>query len=174
MGYLFETARLRVRKFTPKDTPVLYENHREEEVRQWIPNECYADTQEAERAVRFYIDCVNKGKLPYVLAVVLKDTGELIGDTGINAVAGKTAEVEIGYAICRKHSGRGYGTELVQGMTAFAASAFDIRVLYGRVLRGNGASARVLEKNGYILIGEEFGAEDDPYGNGMLIYRKEH
>ena len=164
---------MHVRKFTPEDAPVLYENHREEEVRQWIPNECYADTQEAERAVRFYLDCVNRGKLPYVLAVVLKDTGELIGDTGINAVAGKTDEVEIGYTICRKHNGKGYGTELVKGMTEFAVSAFGMHVLYGRVLRGNEVSVRVLEKNGYILIGEEFGAEDDPYGNGMLIYRKE-
>ena len=173
MGYLFETARLRVRKFTPEDAPVLYENHREEEIRKWIPNECYADPEEAGNAVRFYMDCVNKGKLPYVLAVERKDTGELIGDTGINAVAGKTTEVEIGYTICRKHSVKGYATELIQGMTAFAVSAFGIRVLYGRVLRDNAASARVLEKNGYILIGEEFGAEDDPYGKGMLIYRKE-
>ena len=174
MEYLFETAHLKVRKFALEDAPVLYENHREEEVRKWIPNECYGDPEEAENAVRFYIDCVNKGKLPYVLAVEQKDTGELIGDTGINAVTGKTDEVEIGYTICRKHNGKGYGTELVQGMTAFAASAFDTRVLYGRVLRGNEVSVRVLEKNGYILIGEEFGAEDDPYGNGMLIYRKEH
>ena len=30
----------------------------------------------------------------------------------------------------------------------------------------------LLEKNGYIFVKEEFGAEDDPYGNGMLIYKK--
>ena len=173
MEYLFETAHLRVRKFALEDARTLYENHREEEVQKWIPNECYADTEEAEKAVRFYMDCVNRGKLPYVLAVVMKDTGELIGDTGINAVEGKADEVEIGYTICRQHSGKGYATELVKGMTAFAVSAFGMHVLYGRVLRGNEASVRVLEKNGYILIGEEFGAEDDPYGKGMLIYRKE-
>ena len=40
-------------------------------------------------------------------------------------------------------------------------------------MRGNNASVRVLEKNGYIFVAEEFGAEDDPYGNGMLIYKKE-
>lgn len=31
----------------------------------------------------------------------------------------------------------------------------------------------VLEKNGFEFVKEEFGAEDDAYGNGMLIYRKE-
>ena len=173
MEYLFETAHLRVRPFTMEDAPLLYENHREEEVRQWIPNECYADLEEAESAVRFYRDCVSRGKLPYVLAVVLKDTGELVGDTGVNLVEGKTDGVEIGYTICRKYSGKGYATELVRGMTEFAVSAFGVRALYGRVLRGNTASTRILEKNGYALIGEEFGAEDDPYGTGMLVYRKE-
>ena len=58
-------------------------------------------------------------------------------------------------------------------MTEFIISTFGIDVLYGRVMRGNNASVRVLEKNGYIFVAEEFGAEDDPYGNGMLIYKKE-
>jgi ribosomal-protein-alanine N-acetyltransferase len=40
-------------------------------------------------------------------------------------------------------------------------------------MHGNDASVRVLEKNGYEFVKEEFGAEDDPNGNGMLIYKKE-
>lgn len=39
---------------------------------------------------------------------------------------------------------------------------------------GNNASVRVLKKNGYEFVKKEFGAEDDPYGNGMLIYKKEY
>ena len=48
-----------------------------------------------------------------------------------------------------------------------------MNILYGHVMHGNHASARVLEKNGYSFISEEFGAEDDPYGRGMMIYKKE-
>ena len=58
-------------------------------------------------------------------------------------------------------------------MTEFMVSAFGMSVLYGRVMHGNNASVRVLEKNGYKFVTEEFGAEDDSYGNGMLIYKKE-
>ena len=58
-------------------------------------------------------------------------------------------------------------------MTDHTASVFHCKVLYGRVMKGNDASVRVLEKNGYCFVGEENGAEDDPYGNGMLVYRKE-
>jgi ribosomal-protein-alanine N-acetyltransferase len=37
-------------------------------------------------------------------------------------------------------------------------------------MHGNGASVRVLEKNGFSFAKEEFDAEDDPYGKGMLVY----
>ena len=58
MEYIFETERLRIRKFKIED------------------------------AIYFYVDCVNHGHLPYVLAAELKETGELIGDTGVNEVEG--------------------------------------------------------------------------------------
>jgi ribosomal-protein-alanine N-acetyltransferase len=173
MDYVFETARMRVRAFVPDDVQHLFAIHSEAGVKQWIPNESYADPEETRQAVDFFAACVLKGRLPYVLAVELKETGELIGDIGINPVAGKDAEVEIGYAICKRHSGKGYATELVHAMIQYAASAFGIRVLFGRVMRGNHASVSVLKKNGFDFVSEEMGAEDDPYGNGMLIYKKE-
>jgi len=173
MDYLFETAHLKARKFKLTDARVLYEHHLEEDVKKWIPNESYADMEEAEHAIGFYIDCVNNKRLPYVLAVESKETGELIGDTGVNEVEGNCAVAEIGYVIFKEHSGKGYATELLREMTKFVASSFGITVLYGRVMRGNNASVRVLEKNGYQFMKEEMGAEDDPYGNGMLVYKIE-
>jgi len=170
---MFETERLRIRRFEPSDAKRLYENHLEEESRKWIPNESYADLEEAQRAIRFYADCVNNGRLPYVLAVELKETGELIGDTGVNYVEGRINEVEIGYGICRKHSRKGYATELLSAMTSFVAAAFEIKVLYGRVMNGNNASMSVLEKNGYVFVEEVRGEEDDIYGKGMRIYKRE-
>lgn len=173
MEYLFETEHLRIRKFEIEDAGCLYENHLEEEVKRWIPNESYVDMEETQGAIRFYADCVNDKHLPYVLAVELKETGELIGDTGVNEVEGNCNEVEIGYGICKKYSGNGYATELLKAMTEFITRTFGINILFGRVMRGNHASVRVLEKNGFAFVKEEFGAKDDPYGNGMLIYKKE-
>lgn len=173
MSYIFETEHLKIRKFQMEDVQRLYENHLEEEVKKWIPNESYADMEETRDAINFYVDCVNNRHLPFVLAVELKETGELIGDTGVNEVEGNANEVEIGYGICKKYSGKGYATELLCAMTKFIVSTFGMNVLYGRVMRGNDASVRVLEKSGYTFVKEEFGAEDDPYGNGMLIYKKE-
>jgi len=173
MGVLFETVHLRVRMFESSDAEQLYRNHSEDAMRKWIPNEYYADIAEAEDAIRFYRNCTENRCLPYVLAVESKENGELIGDAGVNEVDGQPLEVEIGYSIAENYGGRGYATELVGAMTDFAAKSFGIRVLYGRVLHGNGASVRVLEKNGYRFVAEETGAEDDPYGNGMRIYKKQ-
>ena len=173
MTNMFETERLIIRKFRDEDAAELYENHQDDEVRKWFPNECYADRAEALDAIRFYTDCVANGHLPYVLGVELKETGELIGDTGISEAEGKPGETEIGYCIGQKYRGRGYASELVNAASGFAASRFGIRAIYGRVIHGNEASVKVLEKNGYQFVTEEFGAGDDPYGNGMLVYRKE-
>ena len=163
MQYIFETEHLRIRKFELDDARCLYKNHLEEEVKKWIPNESYADIEETKEAINFYIDCVNNKHLPYVLAVELKSTGELIGDTGVNEVEGNQNEVEIGYGICKKHSGKGYAAELLMAMTKYITETFEISILYGRVMHGNHA---------YEFVKEEFGAEDDPYGNGMLVYKK--
>ena len=89
MEKMIETQRLVIRKFKEDDAQALYENHLDDQVRKWFPNECYADLAEAQDAIRFYADCVDNGHLPFVLGVELKETGELIGDTGINEVEGK-------------------------------------------------------------------------------------
>ena len=172
MERMIETKRLVIRKFKEDDAQALYENHLDEAVRKWFPNECYADPKEALDAVRFFAGCVRSGRLPFVLGVELKETGELIGDTGISEVEGKPDETEIGYCIGQRFRGLGYATELLEAVSGFVASRFGIRVIYGRVVHGNDASAKVLKKSGYQFIKEEFGAEDDPYGKGMLVYRK--
>ena len=99
MEKMIETRRLVIRKFREDDAQALYENHLDDQVRKWFPNECYADLAEAQDAIRFYADCVDNGHLPFVLGVELKETGELIGDTGISEVEGKPDEAEVGYCI---------------------------------------------------------------------------
>ena len=173
MKIYFETERILARKLKPEDAARLYENHAEAKVKKWFPNESYADINEAEDAIRFFGECVEKNQLPFVLAVQLKETGELIGDTGISEVEGQPDAVEIGYLICEKYSGMGLATELARAMTEFSFAGFNSKISYGRVVHGNTASARVLEKAGYTFINEEYGAGDDPYGNGMLVYRRE-
>ena len=173
MKYLFQTEHLRIKRFEAEDAKQLYENHSEEEMKQWIPNESYESLEEAAEAIVFYQGYMDEGRLPYVLAVEHRESGELIGDTGVNEVEGAPGEVEIGYSICHRYSGLGYATELLEAMTFFVKEVFRVQVLYGRVMKGNEASVKVLEKCGYVFLREEQEAEDDPYGQGMLVFGRE-
>lgn len=173
MADMFETEHLIVRSFRDADAQKLYENHLDEEVKKWFPNESYADPAEAQDAVHFYSSCVRNEQMPYVVGAEMKETGELIGDAGISEAEGKTGEIEIGYCIGQKYRSKGYATELVKAVTEFVMAKFGINVICGRVVHGNEASEKVLKKAGYRFVEEEFGAEDDPYGRGMLVYRKE-
>ena len=172
MPPIIETPHLRLRPFRPEDAPMLYQIHLEPAVKQWFPNESYANLAETEGAIEFFSDCVAQQHLPYVLAIELKETGELIGDTGMSEVEGAPNEIEIGYVIAQAHADKGYASEAALAMTDFTACSFGAHTFWGRVVKGNTASTRVLEKSGYTFLREEFGAEDDPYGNGMLVYRK--
>ena len=169
MKIFFETEHLLIRQFKIEDATSLYKNHLEEKVKKWFSNESYADIDEAIEAIEFYRDCVDKNRLPFVLAVQLKENEELIGDTGISEVEESDNEVEIGYQISDKYCGKGYATEVLKAMTEFSFNELEAKVIYGRVVHGNCASARVIEKCGYSFVNEEFGAEDD---NGMLVYKK--
>ena len=173
MEIFFETERVLARKLEADDAARLYQNHTEAKVKKWFPNESYADIREAKDAIRFFHDCIEKNHLPFVLAIQLKETGELIGDTGVSEAEGEPDALEIGYQICEKYSGKGLATEALHAMTAFSFARFHAAAVYGRVVHGNTASARVLEKAGYLFVKEEYGAGDDPYGSGMLVYRRE-
>ena len=168
-----ETERLIIRRLRDGDARSMYENHSDDEVERWFPNERYADPNEAREAIRFFGECVDGGRLPFVLGAELKETGELIGDAGISEVEGRARGIEVGYCIGRKYRRRGYATELLRAITEHAAACLEGGTIYGRVVRGNDASARVLEKNAYRFVEMELGAEDDPYGSGMMVYKRE-
>ena len=99
-GTYFETEHLVIRNLEYDDAEQLYNNHLNEKMKKWFPNEVYADIDEAKGAIEFFSDCVKNDRLPFVLAVELKETGELIGDTGVSEVEGVPKEI-VSWVKCR-------------------------------------------------------------------------
>jgi RimJ/RimL family protein N-acetyltransferase len=80
--------------------------------------------------------------------------GEAVGGIGITLqddVSRRSAE--IGYWLGRAYWGRGIATAAVRALTDWAFAHFDLCRLYAGVFEWNPASARVLEKAGYVLEG---------------------
>jgi RimJ/RimL family protein N-acetyltransferase len=84
--------------------------------------------------------------------VVLRETGELIGDCGLTYqdVEGET-EVEIGYHVARRFWGRGYATEAALAWRDYAREVLGLERLVAIVGPENLPSQRVATRMGMTL-----------------------
>lgn len=82
-------------------------------------------------------------------AVILKKTGELIGDCGIHTseVDGHQ-EISLGYIIDKKHWNKGYATEASLKCMEYAFAALYIERLVATMSHDNLSSIKVAEKIG--------------------------
>ncbi len=143
-----ETARLRLREMTLADVPTMGTIWGDAETMRWYPR---ALTQEEiGEWIGRQMDRYASGT--GLLAMVLKATGELIGDCGPTwqEVEG-VAEVEIGYHVHRAHQGHGYATEAAKAARDYAFTALGRESVISLIRPENGPSRRVAEKNGMRL-----------------------
>ena len=149
------TQRLLLRKFTNKDVDKIYLMSLEEGMKEFIPDQVYGNEEEAKQVVEYlmlqYLEAPSPNKTPFVLAIVLKDSNELIGHVGLSPYDNI---VEIGYAIEDKHQGKGFATEAVIAMSEWTLKELKLSSVWGIVDRNNIGSIKVLEKAGYIFQGE--------------------
>lgn len=105
----------------------------EEDTRRWI-----------QRALRDY-ETLGFGRR----AVILKESGELIGDCGLlyTEVDGKS-EYDLGYIIHHPYWGNGYATEAAEACKRYAVETLGIGRLVANMPVDHVASARVAEKIG--------------------------
>jgi RimJ/RimL family protein N-acetyltransferase len=84
-------------------------------------------------------------------AMLLKDSGELIGDCGVYVrdLEGEV-EFEIGWHVRRDLWGRGYATEAAQHCIEYAFSSLGAQRIIALVRPENLSSCRVAEKNGMV------------------------
>lgn len=86
-------------------------------------------------------------------SIVLKSTQAIIGTGMIFNFDHEAKKAELGYVFHRDHWGKGYGSECVALMSDFAFGALKLHKLYANVVDANIGSARILERNGYVLEG---------------------
>lgn len=91
--------------------------------------------------------------------------GEACGGIAARPHAGEKAHsAELGYWLGRRHWGRGHMTRVVATYLAWVVPARGLRRIEANVLDINPASARVLEKNGFVEEGRRRGAILKPDG----------
>ena len=141
-----ETARLRLRLFTPDDVQLMYNLSTDPEVMKYVDTPV-RDIEEAKKRLEQgpLADYKNYGYGRF--AVELKETGEMIGFCGIKYLP-EIDLSEVGYRYLKKYWGRGIGTEAAEVCVGFARDDLKISKLIALIMAGNSASIRLAEKLG--------------------------
>ncbi|GAB6876810.1 GNAT family N-acetyltransferase [Thermaerobacter litoralis] len=144
---VLETPRLILRPLTLDDVDDVYAYASDPEVARYTTWEAHRSLEDSrtfvEAVVRAYRDDRNA---PW--AMVLRETGRVIGTVDFVAWAPQHARAELGYAMGRAYWGRGLMTEAVRTLIDYGFSRMGLNRIEARCIPENRASARVMEKAG--------------------------
>lgn len=167
---VFETQRLIIRELNHNDFDSLYEILSDEDTMKHYPS--VFDKAKVERWINWSIE--NYKTFGFGLwAVILKETGEMIGDCGITMqIINKKIKPEIGYHINKKYQNKGYATEAARGVRDYIFTNTTFNTLYTYMAYTNVASYTVALKNGMRFI-EEYPDPDNEFTRVYAITREE-
>ncbi len=149
---LLETERLILRQITRKDFPDLCKMLQDADV-MWAYEHAFTDLEVTvwlERQLERYRE--NGFGL---MAVILKATNELIGQTGITLQDWNGRHVpEIGYIFNKAHWHMGYAIEAASACKQYAFETLGFNEVYSIIRDNNIPSQKVATRNGMEKIGE--------------------
>ncbi len=142
------TQTLHFRDFSEDDVPLLQRYLNDPLVTQYLT--ARIPQPYTEKDAQWW---VNEGsKNGWVKAITFND--QFVGTVGARPLSYDSSRcAEIGYWLGREHWGKGIATAAVNYLTDYVFERTDIVRLQADVYRGNDASARVLEKCGYVREG---------------------
>lgn len=151
----FKSERLCIRMPKPGDEVAVYEavKYSQISLKEWLPfaqkDQTMDDVQLSVRQA--HIAFLQREDLR--LHLFLKETGEFIGSSGLHRIDWDVPKVEIGYWIDDRYSGKGYMTEAVERITAYAVEEIKARRVEIRCDVHNIKSRAIPETLGFTLEG---------------------
>jgi len=136
-----DTARLQLRPIELDDWPQIHRYMSDPDVTRWLPEGVLDEAASQAFAARHASDAGE------ALAVVSKDSGELIGHIPFHPWFGAHTQ-EIGWVFARPYQGRGYATEAAHALLACAFETLSCHRVIATCQPENRASWRVMEKLG--------------------------
>lgn len=157
-----ETERLRLRPFTEADRPLILRIASDPDTTKYlyfwgrIGSTPESDTR---RYLDFALSCWRETPArAWEYCVILKDTGEAIGQGSVEWVADAPGTAELGWILLPEYRGRGYATEMGRELMRVAFEALGAHRVISHCDDRNAASYRVMERLGMKLDGIEKGA----------------
>ena len=146
---IFESERLRCRRWIPEDLQPLFAVYCDVEGARWVGNGEPITFAACEEWLR--VTEANYLRRGYgMFALEQRSSRQVIGFCGL-IHPGDQPEVEIKYALLRSYWGRGLASEAVPALLAYGAERHGLTHIVATVAEGNIASQRVLSKAGMTL-----------------------
>jgi RimJ/RimL family protein N-acetyltransferase len=144
-----ETERLTLRPFAEADFDAFYEIHSNVEVARWLYHDARTEAETREHLARKIAATAWSGEADWLsCAVLVRETGDLVGDIGMNWLSVEHKTGEIGFLFNPRFQGNGYATEAAGALVSWGFDGAGLHRVIGRTEARNVASARVLEKLG--------------------------
>lgn len=144
-----ETERLVLRAYSEGDFGGLFAIQSDESVARWLYNEPRNAEETRALLARKIAGASLTAEDDWLSAVVvLRETGEQVGDVALHWASVEHKTGEIGFVFRPAHQGRGYATEAARPVLAFAFETMGLHRVIGRTEARNTGSVRVLEKLG--------------------------
>ena len=120
--------------------------------------------EDVHEAIRLMYGDIFESKESLILAVRLKETGELAGLAEFYGLRDSLHKASIGYRLRESWWGRGLATETARLMVGYLYGETDIEIITASTMIENEASAHVLEKADFIRaarsVEEDWGFSD--------------
>lgn len=146
-----ETERLIITEFNMDMAESVHRESLDEDNRRFVPDEVFETVKEAADTIEFLMGCYVSGEGPLVYPVLLKDS-TYVGY--VQAVPFNDGTWEIGYHIGSNYTKKGYATEAVTAFLPVIMKQIGITEIAGICLADNLASAKVMERCGFIKLYE--------------------
>jgi RimJ/RimL family protein N-acetyltransferase len=148
--YPVETERLLLRPLTPDDVDAVHAYQSHPDVCAYVPYEPRTREEVAARLsgphfARTTLD--GEGQVLF-LGIVVKDTGQLVGDVMLAWHSARDRSGELGYQLHPDHWGHGYATEAAAAMLRLGFDGLGLRRITARIDADNPASGAVLRRLG--------------------------
>jgi RimJ/RimL family protein N-acetyltransferase len=127
-------------------------------------------TYPSERDVYFDRGRTNETRRRFV---IVDEAGEIIGTVGLRNVDLRAREATLGIIIRADVVGKGYGTDTVETVLAYAFDVLDLDRVLLDVAESNQRARRVYDKTGFRPIGQHLGPQNVTYVD-MAIGRAEY
>ncbi len=147
-----QSERLLLRQITVADVGEVFAMRSNKNIMKFIPRPLCTSHEEAMALIEMMQDKINTNE-GINWAITIKGDPKMIGFIGHYRIRWEHFRSEIGYMIAEEYNGRGLVTEAVKLMVDYGFNQMKMHSLEAVIDPENNASARVLEKNGFVKEG---------------------